>query len=444
MKCSVEQIMVLQVVKMSTIGGHDMAFQKPRGTVDLMPEDTQVWRYLEQRIHSICERYNYAELRTPIFESTDLFRRGVGETTDIVEKEMYTFESRGGDLLTLRPEGTAPTVRAYVEHKLYGDPNQPVKLYYLAPMFRYERPQAGRQRQFHQFGIEAIGAHDPAVDAEVIALAAQLFTELGIKDLTLELNSVGCSTCRPVHREQLLAHLMPHKEELCKDCQSRLDRNPMRILDCKVERCQQITANAPSIIDHLCTECSDHFEQVKGYLDGLGIKYEVNPKLVRGLDYYTRTAFEFMEGAIGAKSTICGGGRYNRLVAEVGGPDQPGIGFGLGMERLVLALSAQGIELPIKEGIDFYLVALGDASNRERVRLLQQLRQAGLRAECDYMERKMKAQLKAADRLGARYALILGDDELQKGIIQLKDLTSGEQRELEISRLIDECKALFN
>lgn len=420
-----------------------MAFQKPRGTVDLMPQDTQLWRYLEQRIHSICERYNYAELRTPLFENTDLFRRGVGETTDIVEKEMYTFESRGGDSLTLRPEGTAPTVRAYVEHKLYGDPNQPVKLYYMGPMFRYERPQAGRQRQFHQFGIEAIGSHDPAVDAEVIALAAQLFNDLGIQELDLELNSVGCSTCRPVHREKLVEFLMPHKEELCKDCQSRLERNPMRILDCKEDRCKTITADAPSIIDHLCSECDDHFTHVKGYLDDLDIKYQVNPKLVRGLDYYTRTAFEFMEGSIGAKSTICGGGRYNRLVEEVGGPDQPGIGFGMGIERLMLAISALGVELPIQRGIDVYLIALGEASSRERVRLLQKLRQAGIRAECDYMERKMKAQIKAADRLGARYAIIFGDDELQKGIVQLKDLTNGEQREINIDEIVAECQVLL-
>lgn len=421
-----------------------MAFQKPRGTVDLIPEDTQVWRYLEQQIQSICDRYNYAELRTPMFENTDLFRRGVGETTDIVEKEMYTFESRGGDSLTLRPEGTAPTVRAYVEHKLYGDPNQPVKLYYMGPMFRYERPQAGRQRQFHQFGIETIGSHDPAVDAEVISLAAQLFKSLGIQHVTLELNSVGCSTCRPIHREKLVAYLTPHKEELCKDCQSRLERNPMRILDCKESRCKAITAQAPSILDHLCSDCDEHFAHVKGYLNQLDIVYEVNPKLVRGLDYYTRTAFEFMEGSIGAKSTICGGGRYNGLVEQVGGPDQPGIGFGMGIERLLLALSAQGVELPIQKGIDVFLIALGEDSNRERVRLLQQLRQAGLRAECDYMDRKMKAQLKAADRIGARFAIIFGDDELANGVVQLKDLTTGDQQEIALASIVNQCKERLN
>lgn len=420
-----------------------MAFQTPKGTVDILPTEARTWRYLEQKVHSICERYNYNEIRTPIFESTELFQRGVGETTDIVEKEMYSFVSRGNDPLTLRPEGTAPTVRAYVEHKMYGDPNQPVKLYYMGPMFRYERSQRGRQRQFHQFGIETIGSHDPAIDAEIIALASQLFDELGIKGVTLELNSVGCSVCRPIHREQLVAYLTPHKDSLCKDCQSRLDRNPMRILDCKEDSCKRITANAPSIVDHLCEECTDHFAHVKGHLERMNIPYEVNPSLVRGLDYYTRTAFEFMEESIGAKSTICGGGRYNGLVEEIGGPDQPGIGFGLGIERLLLALEAQGIELPFKKGIDFYLITLGEASSQERVRILQELRKAGVRVDSDYMERKMKAQIKAADRLGAAYVLILGDDELAEGIIQLKDLATGEQKQVKLAELVDTCKRLI-
>lgn len=412
-----------------------MAFQKPRGTVDLLPEDILVWRYLEEKIQSLCERYHYAEIRTPMFESTDLFRRGVGETTDIVEKEMYTFESTGGDSLTLRPEGTAPTVRAYVEHKMYGDPNQPVKLYYFGPMFRYERPQAGRQRQFHQFGAEVIGSHDPAVDAEIIALAAQLFAELGLTGVSLEVNSVGCGVCRPHHREALVAFLTPHKDGLCNDCQSRLVRNPMRILDCKNDRCRTITAHAPAMLDHLCDACNDHFTQVKDALDAMEIRYDVNPKLVRGLDYYTRTAFEFMEGSIGAKSTICGGGRYNGLVADIGGPEQPGIGFGMGIERLLLALAAQKVDLPERHGLDFYVVALGDASQKERVRLVQQLRSAGWRVDSDYMARKLKAQLKAADRLRATYVLLLGDDELAKGVVQLKELATGEQEELTLAQL---------
>lgn len=417
-----------------------MAFQKPRGTVDIMPKESAVWRYLERKIHDLCERYRYEEIRTPIFEQTDLFRRGVGETTDIVEKEMYSFESLGGDPLTLRPEGTAPVVRAYVEHKLYGDPNQPVKLYYMGPMFRYERPQAGRQRQFHQFGVEAIGSHDPAVDAEIIALASQLFNELGLSGVTLELNSVGCAICRPIHREKLIAYLTPYKEELCKDCQSRLERNPMRILDCKEDRCKAITAGAPSILNHLCNDCHDHFQRVQGYLDDLNVSYTINPRLVRGLDYYTRTAFEFMEGSIGAKSTICGGGRYNRLVAEIGGPDQPGIGFGMGIERLLLALSSQQIDIPITQGLDVYVVAMGDEAMRKRVNIVQRLRNEGVRVDCDYMDRKVKAQIKAADRLGATYVVIIGDEEIAKGTYQVKHLATGDQEELSWDQLLEKLK----
>jgi histidyl-tRNA synthetase len=419
-----------------------MPFQVPRGTADLLPEDTRLWRYVESLIHRLCEKFNYEEIRTPMFEQTELFNRGVGETTDIVEKEMYTFQSRGGDSLTLKPEGTAPVVRSYVENKMYGDPNQPVKLYYVSPMFRYERPQAGRQRQFHQFGVEAIGSHDPAIDAEVISLAWSFFKELELSGLSLEINSVGCPTCRPLHREKLIQYLTPHKEELCKDCKSRLERNPLRILDCKVDRCREIVQHAPTITEYLCGECDSHFEQVKSYLDELGIPYLVNPRLVRGLDYYTRTSFEIMDESIGAKSTVCGGGRYNGLVKEIGGPDQPGIGFGLGLERLMLALKGKGIELPYPKGIDFYVIALGEAPARMRVKILQMLRAAGFRAETDYMERKMKAQLKAADRLGARYALILGDEELNQGIVQVKNLDNGEQQEVMIDHLIENCKEL--
>lgn len=420
-----------------------MPFQVPRGTADLLPEDTRLWRYVESLIHRLCEKFNYEEIRTPMFEQTELFHRGVGETTDIVEKEMYTFQSRGGDSLTLKPEGTAPVVRSYVENKMYGDPNQPVKLYYVSPMFRYERPQAGRQRQFHQFGVEAIGSHDPAIDAEVISLAWSFFKELELSGLSLEINSVGCPTCRPLHREKLIQYLTPHKEELCKDCKSRLERNPLRILDCKVDRCREIVQHAPVITEYLCGECHSHFETVKSYLDELGIPYLVNPRLVRGLDYYTRTSFEIMDESIGAKSTVCGGGRYNGLVKEIGGPDQPGIGFGLGLERLMLALKAKGIELPYPKGIDFYVIALGEAPARMRVKILQMLRAAGFRAETDYMERKMKAQLKAADRLGARYALILGDEELNQGIVQVKNLDNGEQQEVMIDHLIENCKELM-
>lgn len=417
-----------------------MSYQVPRGTVDLLPDDTRIWKYVERVFHSVCERFNYHEIRTPMFEQTELFVRSVGETSDIVTKEMYTFEDRGGRSLTLRPEGTAPVVRSYVENKMYGDPNQPVKLYYAGPMFRYERPQAGRQRQFHQFGVEAIGSSDPSLDAEVIALAWTFFQELSIGNLTLEINSVGCSECRPIHRKKLTEYLYPYREELCKDCQTRLERNPLRVLDCKVDRCKEIVKDAPSILDHLCEECTAHFTRLQSELNSLEIPFEVNPNLVRGLDYYTRTAFEFMEASIGAKSTVCGGGRYNGLVQEFGGPEHSGIGFGLGVERLMLAIKTQGIQLPVDSGIDVYVIALGEKATAARTRIIYDLRSAGLKVDTDYMERKMKAQIKAADRLQAKYALILGDDELNKGAVLMKDLASGEQQEVEIAHLVETCK----
>jgi histidyl-tRNA synthetase len=415
-----------------------MTIQIPRGTEDILPKDVGAWRVLEQKAREVCRRFNYHEIRTPIFEHTELFLRGVGETTDIVEKEMYTFTDKGGRSLTLRPEGTAPTVRAYVEKKMYADPDQPVKLFYIGPMFRYERPQAGRMRQFHQFGVEAIGSNDPAIDAEVIALGVRFYEELGLKNLTVELNSVGCPQCRPRHREALVKHLTAREKELCKDCQSRLLRNPLRILDCKVEQCKEITRDVPSILDHLCETCFSHFEKVKMFLEQLHISYTINPRLVRGLDYYTQTAFEIMEPGIGAVSTICGGGRYNGLVAGIGGADQPGIGFALGIERALLALSSHGIELENRQALDIFLIALGEAADRVCVGLLDELRRKGLSADKDYLGRKLKAQLKQADRQHAKMAAILGDDELKKGMIVLKRMDTGEQREVLLSQLIEE------
>ncbi|MEW9667254.1 histidine--tRNA ligase [Ammoniphilus sp. 3BR4] len=407
-----------------------MAIHIPRGTADVLPGEVELWQYIEQKAREICKRYNYREVRTPIFEHTELFHRGVGETTDIVEKEMYTFNDKGGRSITLRPEGTAAVVRSYVENKLYGDPNQPTKLYYIGQMFRYERPQAGRMRQFTQFGVEAIGAHDPSIDAETIALAMRLYEELGIKGLKLELNSVGCTTCRPVHREHLIAHLAERRDELCGDCQSRLERNPLRILDCKNEKCKELTKEAPNITEHLCEECSPHFEAVKQHLDRLGIAYEVNPRMVRGLDYYTQTAFEIMAEGFGAITTICGGGRYNGLVEQIGGNDMPGIGFAMSIERVLLTLKSQNIELPVRTDLDCFLIALGDAAEKEAVRLLDQLRSHGFAADKDYQGRKMKAQLKAADRYAARFVLILGEDELAKQAIIIKNMQTGDQQEV--------------
>lgn len=414
-----------------------MDFRKPTGTQDLLPGVVENWQVAEDKARDLCRRFNYREIRTPIFEQTSLFERGVGETTDVVEKEMYTFKDKGDRSMTLRPEGTAGVVRSYVENKLYGEPDVS-KLYYIGPMFRYERPQAGRQRQFHQFGIEAFGAMDPAIDAEVISLGYQYCTELGLKGVKVEVNSVGNPAVRAAYREKLLQFLTPMKESLCTDCQSRMERNPLRVLDCKVD--QDKFTDAPSILDSLDEECQTHFEQVKEHLSAMNVDYSINPRLVRGLDYYTHTAFEYKAQGIGAIDTIGGGGRYNGLVAEIGGPDQPGIGLAIGLERIQLILEHQGNELDAVKPLDVYLVALGEAAEKEITKQLFLLRQAGFSAERDYLGRKMKAQMKSADRMQARYTAILGDDELSRGEIALKSMESGEQKTVKLTDLIHELK----
>jgi histidyl-tRNA synthetase len=412
-----------------------MGFQKPPGTQDFLPGTVEKWQYVESKARDICRRFNFREIRTPIFEATELFQRGVGETTDIVEKEMYTFTDRGDRSITLRPEGTAGAVRAYVENKLYGEPDL-TKLYYIGPMFRYERQQAGRYRQFHQFGVEALGSVDPALDAEVIALGYTFYTEVGLKGVRVEVNSVGTPAVRAAFRERLLAFLEPKRQILCKDCQSRMDRNPLRVLDCKVD--QKHFEGAPSILDSLDEECRTHFEALQRHLTGMNIPFEINPRLVRGLDYYTHTAFEFKAEGIGAIDTIGGGGRYNGLVAEIGGPDQPGVGLGLGLERTVMLLESQNADLGNLHEVDVYLIGLGEAAEQEITRLIQNVRLRGIAAERDYQGRKMKAQLKSADRLRARYTAILGEDELARGEIALKDMATGEQRFVPLDKLADE------
>ncbi|SFS97133.1 histidine--tRNA ligase [Marininema halotolerans] len=412
-----------------------MSFRIPRGTVDLMSGEVEKWQYIEDKARELCRRYHFSEIRTPIFEQTELFQRGVGETTDVVSKEMYTFLDRGGRSLTLRPEGTAGVVRSFVEKKVYGEP-QPTKWYYIGQMYRYERPQAGRQRQFHQFGIEAFGATDPALDAELIDLGWQFYHSVGIRGVKVALNSVGCSTCRPRHREKLVAYLTPHKEALCKDCQTRFDQNPMRILDCKNEGCQQVTHDAPRMVDYLCEECEPHFEAVKENLDLLDVEWFLDTRLVRGLDYYTQTAFEYiLEGQGGHAGSLGGGGRYNGLVQEVGGPEMPGVGFGLGLERVMLALDSQEVKLPIAHGVDCYIVSLGDNAKKRSVLLLKELRQSGSTAERDYLDRKMKGQLKAADRAQARFVAILGENELEKNQIVVKEMATGEQTTIQLDKL---------
>ncbi|WP_041582472.1 histidine--tRNA ligase [Salisediminibacterium selenitireducens] len=414
-----------------------MKYSIPRGTQDILPGESEKWQYIENKARDLCARYRYREIRTPMFEQTELFARGVGDTTDIVQKEMYTFEDKGGRSLTLRPEGTASTVRSFVDQKMHGWADQPVKLFYIGPMFRYERPQSGRMRQFVQFGVEAMGSSDPAIDAEVIGLAMDFYRELGLKGVKLVLNSLGDQESRENHRNALISHFEPVIGELCSDCQARLEKNPLRILDCKKDRDHEKMAAAPSILDYLNEESKAYFETVKSYLEAMGIPYEVDPGLVRGLDYYNNTAFEIMidgEG-FGAITTLMGGGRYNGLVEEIGGPETPGIGFALSIERLLMALESQGITLPVNHGIDAYMVALGDAAKAHVPKLVHELRSAGLSVDTDYLNRKMKGQMKAAGRLHARYALILGDEELEAGTIEVKHMETGNQETIQISEL---------
>ncbi len=411
-----------------------MGFQKPPGTQDFLPGAVEKWQFVESKARDICRRFNFREIRTPMFESTDLYKRGVGEATDIVEKEMYTFTDRGNRSLTLRPEGTAGAVRAFVENKLYGEPDL-TKLYYIGPMFRYERQQAGRYRQFHQFGVEAFGAVDAALDAEVIALGYTFYTEVGLKGVRVEINSVGTPEVRAVYRDRLLAFLEPKRELLCKDCQSRMDRNPLRVLDCKVD--QHHFKGAPSILESLDEVCRTHFEALQFHLTSMNIPYSINPRLVRGLDYYTHTAFEYKSEGIGAIDTIGGGGRFNGLVADIGGPDQPGVGLGLGLERTVMLLENQGVQLDELHRVDVYLVALGEAAEKELTSVLYKLRLNGISAERDYQGRKMKAQMKSADRLQVRYTAILGDDELARGEIAVKNMSTGEQRFVPLDKLAE-------
>ena len=404
-------------------------FKVPRGTKDLLPGETGSWQAVESLIRETCRVYRYEEIRTPVFEQTELFTRSVGDTTDIVQKEMYTFQDRGGRSLTLRPEGTAPVVRAFVEHKLFGQPDQPVKLYYMGPMFRYERQQAGRYRQFVQFGVEAIGSDSPAIDAEVISLAMDVYRRAGLENLKLVINSLGDKETRNAHREALIRHFEPSIGEFCSDCQKRLEKNPLRILDCKVDRDHPLMKTAPALTDYLNESSAQYFAEVKEALDMLGIPYEVDPNLVRGLDYYNHTAFEIMSTAdgFGAITTLCGGGRYNGLSEEIGGPEAPGIGFAMSIERLLMALDAEGVKLGDSEKPDAFIVALDEPSRLEAVRLLGELRSAGIAADMDYLGRKMKAQMKAADRIGAKFVIMIGENELEQGAATVKNMEAGTQ-----------------
>jgi len=420
-----------------------MKFNAPRGTNDILPPDSYKWQYIEKVTHELFSNYNYEEIRTPIFEYTELFQRGIGEVTDIVEKEMYTFEDKGGRSITLRPEGTASVIRSFLENKIYGQA-QPTKYYYIGPMFRYERPQSGRFRQFHQLGVEAVASNDPALDAEIISLGMRLLQKLGLSDLDIHLNSVGCRSCRPKYVDKLKAYLNEHKEELCDNCRDRIDRNPLRVLDCKNEGCQRVIKDAPKITEHLCEECETHFSDVQEYLDILDIEYKVNPLLVRGLDYYTNTAFEIKDNALGAQDTVFGGGRYNGLAEEIGNRDIPGIGFALGIERLLLSLEAQDIELPVKTSLDLYITVIGEKAKKEAFRQLDKLRNAGLKTEIDYLDRSVGSQMKSADRMNASYTIILGENELENNSATIRNMKTGNEKEIQLDNLLEEMKQLVD
>lgn len=419
-----------------------MKMKAPRGTVDLLPEQTRKWQYIEKELRDLCKSFNYEEIRTPLFEHTEVFQRGVGDTTDIVQKEMYTFDDRGGRSITLRPEGTAGVVRAYIEHKLYGSPIQPTKLFYFYQLFRYERPQHGRMRQLHQFGVEVLGSADPSVDAEVIALAMTAYKKLGLRSIKLVINSLGDAESRNAHRQALIKHFTPYIDELCSDCKNRLMKNPLRILDCKADHEHPSMKNAPSVLDYLNEESKEYFNQVKAYLDIMEIPYEVDPTLVRGLDYYNHTAFEIMSEAegFGAITTLLGGGRYNGLAEQLGGPSTPGIGFGMGLERLLLALEVEGVTLPDETELDIFFISIGEKVQEQTVRLIQQLRLEGLTVDKDYQGRKIKAQFKAADRLSAKYVIILGEDELNNNMVKVREMDTGEEIEVSMEELVKTMK----
>lgn len=417
-----------------------MLTNAPRGTKDILPDTVGEWTYVEQKIRELCDRYGYQEIRTPMFEHTELFHRGIGEGTDVVDKEMYTFTDRGQRSITLRPENTASAVRAYLQNKLYGE-NSLTKLFYIGSMFRYDRPQAGRMREFHQFGIEALGEENPAVDAEVIMLAMDFLTSLGLKDLKLSLNSVGCPKCRPIYRKVLQDYFRDKLDTLCDDCKDRFERSPLRILDCKADADKPFMPAAPKITDCLCDECKDHFHKVQEYLTQAGVEFELDPRLVRGLDYYTKTAFEIKYSPLGAQSAIAGGGRYDGLIEEIGGKPTPAVGFASGLERVLLALEKQELLPEMTKTADAFVVALGESASGPAFKLLTKLRQAGLKANMDYAGRSMKAQMKQANKAKARFALIIGEDEVKESCVMLKDMEKSEQQKVSFDTIIEKLCA---
>ena len=422
-----------------------MRLQKPKGTQDILPLEAARWQYVENLARETFKKYNYGEIRTPMFEHYEVISRSVGDTTDIVTKEMYDFYDKGDRHITLRPEGTAPVVRSFVENKLFApEVQKPVKLYYIGSMFRYERPQAGRLREFHQIGVECFGSKNPATDVETIAMAYQLFGDLGIQDVTLHLNTLGSPESRAAYRQALIDYLTPLKETLSKDSQRRLDENPLRVLDSKEKEDKLAVENAPSILDYLDEESQAHFDAVRDMLETLGIPYVIDTNMVRGLDYYNHTIFEFITKVDKAELTICAGGRYDGLVDYFGGPETPGFGFGLGLERLLLILEKQGIELPVDSQMDVYIAVLGEGANSKALELVQALRQQGLTAERDYLGRKIKAQFKSADSFKARTVITLGESEVESGQVTIKNNASRQEITVRLNELMENAKAILN
>ena len=407
----------------------------PKGTKDVLPQDSYKWQFVESAARQTAAQFNIKEIRTPVFEHTELFQRGVGETTDVVTKEMYTFLDKGGRSITLKPEGTAGAVRLFIENGLASSP-MPLKAFYLTPCYRYERPQAGRLREFHQFGIEIFGSAEADADAEVIFAASSFLDKLGIKDVKLEINSIGCKSCRSEYNRALKDYFRPHLASMCPTCNDRFEKNPLRMIDCKEEGCKKITANAPKILDYLCPDCRAHFDKVKALLDTLGVDYFVNPDIVRGLDYYTRTVFEFVSTSIGAQGTVCGGGRYDGLISELGGGNVPAIGFGAGIERLLLLMENTSVAFPAPPVPDIYVAGMDEPSRLEAFRLVSEIRRGGLCAECDKMNRSVKAQLKYADKIGAKFVAVIGESEMASKECSVKKMSDGSTQNVAFGNIL--------
>lgn len=407
-----------------------------KGTKDVLPNEVHKNQYLEATALDIAEKYGYHEIRTPVFEHTELFQRGVGDTTDVVQKEMYTFDDKGGRSITLRPEGTAGAARAFLENGLCNEA-LPQKVCYITSCYRYEKPQAGRLREFHQFGVECFGTQSPLADAELIALAKSIFDTLEVKDIHLEINSIGCPKCRSKYYDALRAYFAKRQDELCDTCKGRLERNPMRILDCKSPICREIAKDAPAVLDYLCDDCKEHFEKVQAYLKAQDIEYTINPRIVRGLDYYTKTVFEFVSDAIGAQGTVCGGGRYDGLIEELGGQKTPSLGFGMGLERLQLVMEAQDCPFPEAEKPDLFIVALGDSATMKAVEIAKDMRAEGFSVLYDLNQRSVRAQMKYANKMGAKFNVVIGDDEVLSGKAKLKDMETGEETDIDLTTFVN-------